>query len=469
MKKPSIRWQLTLWYSGVLAVVLAAFGAAIYVLMRRHLLERVDAGLDEELSDVLSEVRPAGRRDEMLVWLDRRFSRHEGFDFQVTMLDGERIFHNPRLADRTLPIPDLTTVDEAVYTTTARTDGARQRVVSIRVSGTEGELIVQVARSLEAFDHELGELLAALLITGPATLGVALLGGYFLARRALAPVDRMTKTAARVSARRLDERLEVANPNDELGRLAQTLNAMIERLENSFRQMQRFTADASHELRTPVAIIRTEAEVALGKPLDDKEKQELLSDILEECLRLTWITDQLLTLSREEAGLLQPVNESVDVSSLVERVVDMMRPLSEIRRQTLTCRTCGKIAVLGDPTRLRQVFYNLIDNAIKYTADGGTIHVAAEANGQSVVVRVRDNGTGIPPEHLPRVFDRFYRVDKARSRAGGGSGLGLSIVKSIVTAHGGRVDVDSKAGEGSTFTVALPAQSHRRPQDHPSS
>ncbi|MFV1968528.1 MAG: HAMP domain-containing protein, partial [Pirellulaceae bacterium] len=367
MKKLGIRWQLTLWYSSVLAVVLTAFGTAVYLVMRHDLLERLDAGLDEELADVLNEVRRAKARSEMLVWLDRRFGQHEGFDFQVTVLEGARIFHNPRLADRRLPIPNLSARGKAVYTTTGSAEDVRWRIVNIRVPGPEGELVAQVGRSLESFDHELGELLAALLITGPATLAVAVSGGYLLARRALAPVDRMTKAAARVSAQRLDERLDVANPDDELGRLARTLNQMIERLEKSFREMQRFTTDASHELRTPIAIIRTEAEVALGKPLAQKEKQELLSDILEECQRLTWITDQLLTLSREDAGLLQSAKESVDVSALVERVVEMMRPLSDNRKHTLTCNTCGEATVLGDATRLRQVFYNLVDNAIKYT------------------------------------------------------------------------------------------------------
>jgi heavy metal sensor kinase len=446
-----------MWYGGVLAAVLAGFGVTTFLVMRHQLLERTDAGLGEELSDVLSEVERASDREGMLGWLDRRFAHHEGFDFQVTTTAGERVFTNLRMADRRLPVPELAQPAEIpIYETVSLPDAGRYRIVTRRTSGPDGPLVVQVARSLAELDHELAELLAALLIAGPAALVLTVGGGYFLARRALSPVDRMTVAASQIDARAFNQRLEVANPEDELGHFARTLNQMLDRLERSFNEMQRFTADASHELRTPITVIRTEAEVALGRSVSEPEKQELLGNILEECQRLTWITDQLLTLCREDAGVSALALQPVDVSQLAARVAETMRPLADAKSQRLAAVTNGCILVQGDPVRLRQVIYNLVDNAIKYTPAQGSVNVAVAKQDHSVRLIVEDSGIGIPPEHLPHVFERFYRVDKARTRSEGGAGLGLSIVQSIVHAHHGTVALESRPGRGTTCTVALP-------------
>jgi heavy metal sensor kinase len=448
---------MTLWFGSALAVVLLAFGGLTYALMRHHLLEGVDAGLQEELSDVLSEVRRGTDRQSMLGWLDRRFARHEGFDFQVTTPSGERIFANLRLGERHLPVPASigSGVDE-ISETAAVPEVGRFRIVTRQVDGPGETLIIQVARSLDAFDHELAELLVAMFIAGPIALVLTTGCGYFLARRALAPVDRMTAAANEIDARRIERRLEVVNPDDEVGRLAQTLNGMLDRLERSFSEMRRFTADASHELRTPLAVIRNEAEVALGKSLNDAEKQELLGSILEECQDLTWITEQLLTLCREDAGVSQSPRERVDLAQLVKGVTETMRPLAESKGQNLTAATNGAIVVEADPVRLRHVIYNLVDNAIKYTPSQGHVNVSLTTQGNVARLVVDDTGIGIAPEHLPHVFERFYRVDKARSRAGGGAGLGLSIVQSIVATHGGSVDIVSRPGSGTKCVVEIP-------------
>lgn len=453
----SIRWRLTLWYGGVLAAVLAIFGTAIYAVMRHQLLERIDDGLQEELADVVGEVTRATDRQSMLGWLDRRFGGHEGFDFQITDERGERVFSNPRLRQHCLSFSTFATPPEQPALDTQRVaDLGRYRVVSRKVTGPGGPLLIQVARPLAAFDHELSELLAVLVTLGPLVVGLALMGGYLLARRALAPVDQMTTSARQIDARRLDERIAVPNPGDELGRLAGTLNDMLDRLERSFKEMQRFTADASHELRTPIAVIRAEAEVALRKPLADPEKQELLGSILEECHRLGWITEQLLALSREDAGIAQASREAVDLSQLAREVTETMRPLAEAKELQLRTLANGHSVVQGDPGRLRHVIYNLLDNAIKYTAERGSVEVTVTDADHVVRLAVADTGVGIPAEHLPHVFERFYRADKARTRAAGGTGLGLSIVQSIVTAHGGTVDVRSSPGSGTQFIVELP-------------
>ena len=454
----SIRWRLTLWYGAVLAVALALFGAAVYFTQRHQALERIDQGLFEELADVLSEVRRAGDDAGLAAMLHRRFGGHQGFDFQITRVGGDCFFVNRRLADAgaALPTPEAGRLTETPsYRTTRGAGGGDWRIVVVQAEAPSGPLTVQVARTLESFDHESGELLLALLLTGPLALLVAVGGGFFLAGRALAPVEQLRRRTHEITADRLDQRLPVPHPGDELGLLAQTINDMIARLERSFAEVRRFTADASHELRTPLTAIRTEAEVALARQALPPEAQQLLGSILEECGRLTCLTDQLLSLSREDAGVAGQAREPVDLGELVGAVAENMRPLAEARGLRLAVRH-DPVRVSGDEVRLRQVFYNLLDNAIKHTAEGGEVGMRVETQGEEAVVTVRDTGEGIPPEHLPRVFDRFYRVDRARSREQGGTGLGLSIAQSVVAAHGGRIELESALGRGTTCTVILP-------------
>jgi heavy metal sensor kinase len=316
---------------------------------------------------------------------------------------------------------------------------------------------VEVACEREEVGREFGQLLAVLMGAVPVALVVIGGIGYLLARKALAPVDQLHRLTEEITADRLDRRLTVTNAEDELGRLAQTINAMIGRLERSFVEIRRFTADASHELRTPVTVIRTETEVALKDALGTAGYQQLLGSILEECDRLTRLTDQLLTLSREDAGKARRVREPLDVAPLVESVVETMRPLAQAKGIPVQTAGGGPLPIRGDEVRLRQVFFNLLDNAIKYTPEGGKIEVQLARRDNGAVVTFRDTGIGIPREHLPHVFDRFYRVDKARTRAEGGTGLGLSIAQSIVQAHGGRIEMVSTPGQGTTCTVTLPA------------
>jgi heavy metal sensor kinase len=274
----------------------------------------------------------------------------------------------------------------------------------------------------------------------------------------MAPLDQLERLSREITAEHLNRRLPVVNAGDELGRLAITINGMINRLERSFAEIRRFTADASHELRTPLTAIRTETEVALSKPMSSAECQQLLGSVLEECERLTLLTDQLLALSREDAGTGKQVREVVDLAAVVHRTVETMRPLAEAKGIQLSVGARSVPYVRGDEGRLRQVFYNLLDNAIKYTPEGGIIEVTLDQSDAVAKVTLHDTGIGIPPEHLPHVFERFYRVDKARSRAEGGTGLGLSIAQSIAAAHGGRIELASTPGQGTTCTVSLPVE-----------
>jgi signal transduction histidine kinase len=238
---------------------------------------------------------------------------------------------------------------------------------------------------------------------------------------------------------------------------------MIARLEKSFSEIRRFTADASHEIRTPLTAIRTEAEVALRQPLTAPEYQQLLGSILEECERLGRLTDQLLTLAREDAGSSRAGWEAVDLATLIKDVTETLRPVAENKGLYLQSETNGPVTVSGNNLSLRQVFFNVLDNAIKYTPSGGNVKVQLNRGDDEAVVTIQDTGIGIGPEHLPLVFDRFYRVDKARTRAEGGTGLGLSIARSTVIVHGGRIELRSQPGKGTTCIVSLPKESAPEP------
>lgn len=465
MKRLSIRWKLTLWYGGVLAVVLTLFSGVVYTVMRHQLLGRIDQGLDEELADVLSEVRRHNDSATLLEWLNRRFARHEGFDFEITDSGGERFFANPRLIERSLSFAGVSGAEPSPRLQTVQVDSeGRWRVIAVRADGPEGALTVKVGRSLAAFEHESRELLATFLLTGPLTLLIAVGGGYFLARRALAPVHAITQTARRISADRLSERISVENPDDELGTLAETLNGMIERLERSFTEMRRFTADAAHELRTPLAVIRNEVEVSLRSPRSSEEYCRVLENLLEETNRLSTMADQLLFLSRQDAGLQYRADEEIEMSGLLAEVVNNMQLLAQEKDVRLIFEDArpdpqADHRLKGDGRRLRRVFYNLLDNAIKYTPAGGEIRVTTRRDDGHLTVTISDTGAGIPPEHLPRIFERFYRADPARSGEVNGAGLGLSICRSVIRGMSGDISVDSTPGLGTAVTVRFPVSS----------
>jgi len=462
MKRLSIRWKLTLWYGGVLAVVLMLFSVVVYSVMRHQLLGRIDQGLQEELADVLSEVRRHKDSANLLEWLNRRFAHHEGFDFEITDSGGERFFTNPRLIERSLSFADASSEETSPRLQTVQVDSqGRWRVIAAQANGPEGTLTIKVGRSLALFEHESRELLFTFLLTGPLTLLVAVSGGYFLARRALGPVHAITQTARQISADRLSERISVDNPDDELGTLAETLNGMIERLERSFTEMRRFTADAAHELRTPLAVIRNDAEVALRSARSPEEYTRVLENLLEETDRLSTMADQLLFLCRHDAGLQPRTDETVLMSDLLADVVSNMQPLAQEKDVTLTLNSSqphlhDDSRLKGDSRQLRRVFYNLLDNAIKYTPSGGEVSVTRQVDDGNLTVRVTDTGIGIAPEHIPSIFERFFRVDPSRLGEVNGVGLGLSICQSVVRGMRGDISVESTIGRGTVITVRLP-------------
>jgi heavy metal sensor kinase len=461
----SIRWRLTLWNTLALAIVLLGFAALVYALSAHALYERIDRTLLTEFRELEQDAPSASEGDAGLHHWIAEAKEHENLSCILYDAKHAVYAHTQELPpDAIPPAPGVKPEGARLGDESVPVVG-RQRVLHARLQWRGQELTVVLMAPLEELDHELGRLLTALFLAVPVALAVSGGWGYLLARKALAPMENLRRQTEDITAARLDRRLPVVNAHDELGRLAVTINAMIARLERSFAEIRRFTADASHELRTPLTAIRTETEVALGKPLAPAEYQQLLGSVLEECERLTRLTEQLLALAREDAGAVGPSHNTLDLSALVQDIVETMRPLAEAKGLRLHTQPNGQLLLSGDAARLRQVFYNVLENAIKYTPAGGLVTVVCEEQSRGAVVTVRDTGIGIPAEHLPHVFDRFYRVDKARSRSEGGTGLGLSIAQRIALAHGGQIELASTPGQGSTCTVRLPLGS--KPEKRP--
>jgi heavy metal sensor kinase len=320
---------------------------------------------------------------------------------------------------------------------------------------TEPGDCVLAGRSLTAFSSAMQRFAGLLLAAGGGVLALGLGGGWWLAGRAIRPIDQISAAASRISAGNLSERIDLAEADSELGRLAGVLNSTFARLEAAFAQQAQFTADASHDLRTPLAVIITEAQTALARERSAADYRETIEGCLGTAQQMRRLTESLLELARFDAGQEAMKREPFDLARVARECVELVRPLAEPRGITLDCELAA-VQCQGDAERLSQVVTNLLTNAIQFNRDQGKIRVSLAANNASALFQVADTGEGIPAEDLPHIFERFYRADKSRSRAEGRNGLGLAICKAIVDAHGGGIEVSSQAGTGSTFTVKLP-------------
>jgi heavy metal sensor kinase len=453
-----IRWRLMLWHGLVLSVVLIGFGVALYLLMERHLLELTDTMLKEEITELESAVSDAKNRRELVDVLAQRFPPQDGYELEVRTLDGTPLFRSIGIGSKGLPYARALQVKSAkLQLESIYLDGSKPVRLACRVvSGPAGPLMIQVAITLAAHLRATKELWTVLLTIEPVALAMALGGGYWLARKALAPVNRMAREAAEITVTRLNRRLIEPQADDELSNLARTFNAMIARLEHSFQLVERFTADAAHELRTPLAAMRTEAEVALRAPRLADRDSRVLENLLEEIERLTRLVSHLLFLSRETGATDKAKGELLQLSGVVHDVGEHMQVMAKEKGIELILELGHECVIRGHADRLRQLFFNLLDNSIKYTLPGGRVTISSEVSGQRVNIRVTDTGIGIAAEHLPFVFDRFYRVDPARSPESDGCGLGLAICRSIAQAHSGKLTIESQLGSGTCVTLMLP-------------
>jgi heavy metal sensor kinase len=312
-------------------------------------------------------------------------------------------------------------------------------------------------RSVRREQDQLRELVFLLAGTGAGILALGLGGGWFLSRRVVRPIGVMSATAQALSATHLSGRIEVDRVPSELGLLAQVLNAAFARLESAFLQQARFTADASHELRTPLSVIHSHAELALSRERSNDEYRHTLATCLKASTRMRSLVESLLLLARADAGGLELTRQSFDLGKVARECVALLTPLAQQGGIDLQA-ALGTVEVTGDPSRIGQVITNLVTNAIRYNHAGGMVRISTEWANGAAVLTVADTGMGIAPEDQPRVFERFFRADKARSRKAGGSGLGLAICKSIIDAHAGSIAFSSLQGQGTTFVVRLPAQ-----------
>ena len=459
MKKLSIRWRLTIWNTLAVAALLIVCGLLVYAMLRQAMYLQTDQLLRSQFEELRQDQRMATDHESRIPHWVHEFKEHVNVFTVVFDSQGQVFARTEELADDSVPRSPASSktlaTDPHVATQTLPIIGLQRTLTAQLPAGNE-QFTVVLLSPLSDVEANLASVRTVLMTAFPVSLLLAGAIGYWLSRKALAPIEQLRAQTNDITAERLDRRLPIDNPDDELGRMTATINDMIARLERSFAEIRRFTADASHELRTPLAVLRTEVEVALGKPLNESQQHDLLSSVLEECQHLTLLTDQLLTLSRDDTHSTGYSRTPIELASLVADIIQTMTPLAEAKQQTLQLSRPTAAHIVGDVGRLRQVFYNLLDNAIKYTPQQGRIEVTISSANNEVTVSITDTGIGIPHEHLPHVFDRFYRVDKARTRKEGGTGLGLSIVKTIVSAHGGLIEITSNDGEGITCTIKLP-------------
>jgi heavy metal sensor kinase len=467
MNFQSIRFRLIGWYSGLIIGVFLAFGTYTYYGLQHYLFSSLQQGLNLRTRQIgeglLSEIDNRGEPYAIEAIKNGYAPEANDRFIRLTRPDGSLLYvsgssKNTSFNPKKIPLLDRENRprDGELYLS------GNLLFVSRIFSERAGEnYLIEVGAPYNPIQATLHGLLITLACGLPVVAAIAVGGGYALVGRALLPVEQLVQSAEKISLQHLDKRLPSVHTGDELEMLSLALNRMISRLEDSFELTNRFASDASHELRTPLTIMRGELEVAMQEPNLSPQMLESMASILEETERLGKIVEGLLAVSRLEAGEAQLQQEHLDLAQLTRSTLEQMSLLAEEKSITLGATQLQPVEIEGDPARLKQVIVNLVDNAIKYTATGGSIEVSTAQEGHFAVLRVKDSGIGIPEALVPRVFDRFFRADKSRSRDVGGSGLGLSIVRSICLAHGGDVKIESKEGEGTTVVVWLPSEGPR--------
>jgi heavy metal sensor kinase len=491
----SIRFKLTLYYSLIVSGTLLGFGVAAYYFTEQNLLVSLDRSLYNEVvwlknfieprankvkvkrqrikpkqqavNETKSPTQPIRKSDE--VEIKEADSTDVEFDaiwnqiYEHTLLTPKKqiiqikdrngdILYKSGLGKEEISFDDVPQdITKLVTIWNAKGQPLRLAVSQDRT------MKVYVAYPISEINDVLANLFSIFIFLIPVAVVVSVAGGWFLASRSFKPVDDIARTARAITAHNLDQRIQPTGIDDELGRLVATFNEMFSRLQLSFAQIQQFSSDASHELRTPLTIMRGELELALrSKKNSSEEYRKVLSSSLEETMHMSAIIENLLTLAKADRGFTHLKTEDVWLRPIIQDLFEDSEMLAERKHITVRLGTLDDALIIGDAVRLRQLFLNLIDNAIKYTPDNGTVEISLVREQRFASVKIKDSGVGIPAEELPKIYDRFYRVDKARTRELGGSGLGLSIAKWIVDIHGGTISVDSEVNVGTSFTVSLP-------------
>lgn len=458
----TIRWRLTLWFSLIVFAILVLSGALLYTLLGSYLNNTVDNNLkaySERVHGLFLTNQDPQPMDFNMIHSGlppvNEFAS-PGIYIQIIDASGNIVVKSDNLARQSLPV-SLPLIEEgfkdvATIETVAAGDNASVRIMATPLFLKNRTLLLEIAQSLKPIEDTMNNVRLAMLGGVSLALLLSVLSGAFLVQRALAPVEQITKTASSIGeSSDLSRRVGYTGPADEIGRLAMTFDQMIERLHRFFQSQKSFVADASHELRTPLTVIRGNTDL-LERNMSEADRRDSLRAIKTESNRMATILADLLLLAEIESGQTER-QEKVSLKELVRDEAKRAHPLSGNRK--IITERLEDISITGYSYRLKQLLSNLVNNAIKYTPDEGSITLSLFREGEWARLEVSDTGIGIPAEHLPLIFDRFYRVDKARSRAGGGTGLGLAIVKGIAEQHGGKVTVTSQTGKGSTFTAWL--------------
>jgi heavy metal sensor kinase len=452
----------------VLAAILLVYAGGVYLFLRQNLYKELDRQLHDDFEaaeERLERVGDGGYGPG--VSGDGRYHHDEaGFIdrwLEVWRQDGVLLYREgPEdfvlappatggLEPKTASVETVVTGSSAVL---------RVHAGVFEVGGSP--VLIRVARSEARLRHELGEFLAGIGFGLPAAVVLACVGGYFLAGRALRPVGQMAARARTITAECLDERLPIENSDDELGRLGTVFNETLARLERSFAALRCFTADASHELRTPLTALRSVGEVGLRESEGEPACREVIGSMLEEADRLTRLVETLLTLSRADSGRVEVKPQRLKLKRFAQEMKEYLDVLAEEKGQRIVVEGESEACAWADPILLRQAVLNILDNAIKYSPEGAQIRLVAAKDADRALLDVIDQGQGIGSEHLRRIFERFYRVDEARSRLTGGAGLGLSIAQWGAQVNGGTIEVESRVGEGSRFRIRLPITDEER-------
>jgi len=455
----SLRFRITAWYVVFFSLLFVAFGAFLYGFLSRALLNRLDGTLQSQ-----AKTAAVMFGDEMEEEQGDAFKAAQGVTVNLRMDNRVAILAGGQVLSSTGSI-----FQHELDAIRARGAVGPGQVLDLPELGRHGEhaavvqatargqtVVVLAIADLDPVAAELFELRRLLWLAMPLLVAMAALGGYWLTSRGLAPVGWMADQARRITGSNLDTRLEIGQAAEEIETLAASFNELLGRLDQSFESMRRFVADASHELRTPIAIIRGEADVALARERTPAEYQASLGIVLDEARRISRLVDDLLNLARADAGHVKLRVEAFYFTDILAECCRSVQGLAAARSIDLECHAGEDVAFRGDVDLLRRLVINLLDNAIRYTPRGGKVAASLEADGPQLRIAVSDTGVGIAPEATPHIFDRFYRADKGRSREDGGFGLGLAIVKWIAESHRGAIDLASRPGAGSTFTITLP-------------
>jgi len=465
MKRWTIRTRLTVWHASVMIAVLVVTVFSMIWFFRNRLNCELNRMLhsDLEIFEDIVRFRKCGKA-VCLDWEDKRNEEDQEGPLEETFLvvwsgDGELLFHNHLKQGRISsgwwdrPIPSMA----SGLTDLSLSDGTPLRGIYKVVNRCSRPYLLLAARSTERIHHTLVELVVIVLAIIPLAVLLSVVGGYTVVRKTLKPLEVMAERAARITASNLHERLPIENENDELGRLGAVFNEMMDRLERSFLSLRQFTSDASHEFRTPLTALRSIGEVALEKERTPEQYREIIGSMLEEVQRMTGLAESLLQLCRADEGKIELDMKPLDPAAVVRDTAEQVMVLVEAKEQRLEVEVPSSVpSVTADMTTLRMALLNLLDNAIKYSPPGGVIRYSLVVSDDSVAMRISDSGPGIGEEHRPYIFDRFYRVDPARSRKRGGAGLGLSIARWAVEANNGRLVLEKSDENGSTFVVVLP-------------